>query len=61
MNVTTKMAPPIEMTQTVMLSQNGDGRVTATERTAQIPGQIDMDGQEAPLPNVMTFRKEETN
>lgn len=50
-----KLAPPIPLTQTVMLQLNGDGSVTATERTEQIPGQMNMEGEESPLPRVISF------
>lgn len=56
-NVTTKMAPPIEMTQTVMLSVGADGEIRATERTGQVPGQISMDGDETPMPKTIEFGK----
>ena len=34
---------------------DGDGSITATERTDQIPGQMNMDGGEEPLPTEVTF------
>ena len=52
-----KLAPPVSLSQTVMLSLSGDGSIVATERTNQIPGQIGMDGSEQPLPKVMEFKK----
>ena len=55
MSVQSKLAPQVDLSQTVMLQLNGDGSVTATERTDQIPGQIDIDGDEAPLPKVLSF------
>jgi len=54
-SVQSKLAPQVDLSQTVMLQLNGDGSVTATERTDQIPGQIDIDGDEAPLPKVLSF------
>ena len=50
-----KLAPPVSLSQTVMLQLNGDGSITATERTDQIPGQMNMDGGEEPLPTEFTF------
>lgn len=54
-SVTNKLAQPMPLSQTVLLSFNADGSVTATERTEQIPGQIKMDGTEQPLPRVVSF------
>lgn len=56
-DVIPKLAPPVSLSQTVMLSLGSDGSIVATERTNQIPGQIDMDGKEQPLPKVMEFKK----
>ena len=52
--VTTKLAPPEPLQQTVMLQLVGDGTIVATERTNQVPGQLDMDGNES-IPKVVTF------
>lgn len=54
-NVSSKLAPHVALTQTVMLSLGADGTITATERTEQIPGQLDMEGNEAPLPSTISF------
>lgn len=54
-DVVPKLAPMNSLTQTVMLELRGDGRIIATERTDQIPGQLDFDGNEQPLPNVVEF------
>lgn len=56
-DVVSKLAPPVPLTQTVMLQLNSDGSITATERTNQIPGQLDISGNEAPLPAVITFMR----
>ena len=45
-NVSSKLAPHVALTQTVMLSLGADGTITATERTEQVPGQLDMEGNE---------------
>lgn len=50
------IAPPVPLSQTVLMSVNDAGVVTLTERTDQIPGQIDMEGKEKPLPKEVTFK-----
>lgn len=59
-SVVPKLAPKVDLTQTVMLNLASDGSVIATERTNQIPGQIDIDGNEAPIPTVVAFGKAKT-
>lgn len=54
-NVSSKLAPHVALTQTVMLSLGADGTITATERTEQVPGQLDMEGNEAHLPSTISF------
>ena len=54
-NVSSKLAPHVALTQTVMLSLGADGTISATERTEQVPGQLDMEGNEAPLPSTISF------
>ena len=54
-NVSSKLAPHVALTQTVMLRLGADGTITATERTEQVPGQLDMEGNEAPLPSTISF------
>ena len=56
-SVVPKLAPKVDLTQTVMINLASDGSVIATERTNQIPGQIDIDGNESPIPTVVTFGK----
>lgn len=53
----TKTAPPIPLTQMCFLYQNDAGDVTAAEVTKEVPGQMDMDGGEQPLPRVVEFGK----
>ena len=53
-DVVSKLAPPVSLSQTVMLQMNGSGEIIATERSNQIPGQIDMDGNEK-IPKVVFF------
>ena len=43
-----------KVAQTVMLYQDDDGNVTATELTGQLPGQVDMDGN-VNIPKVVQF------
>ena len=60
-NVSSKLAPHVALTQTVMLSLGADGTITATERTEQVPGQLDMEGNEAPLPSTISFGRLEAD
>jgi len=53
-DVKSKLAPPMAVAQTVMIYQDDDGNVTATEISNQVPGQIDMDGQ-VTIPKVVHF------
>lgn len=53
-DVKSKTAPPMAVEQTVMLYQDDDGNVTATELTSQLPGQVDMDGN-VNIPKVVKF------
>lgn len=57
-DIKSKLAYPVAVAQTVLLAQNDDGTVTATEVTNQVPGQLDMAGEEF-LPKVVSFGKEE--
>lgn len=54
-SVVPKLAPKVDLAQTVMLTITQNGNVIATERTNQIPGQVDMEGNETPLPNTVNF------
>lgn len=45
-DVIPKFAPPLSLSQTVMLSQRDNGSIIATEITNQIPGQLDVEGRE---------------
>ena len=49
-------AAPEALQQTVFMRQRDDGSVQVTEQTAQLPGQIDMAGEELPMPNVVEFK-----
>jgi len=50
------LAPPVPMTQTVMIAQDGNGGFRAMIRTNQLTGQLDMDGGEH-IPKVVNFNK----
>ena len=58
-DVKSRIASMMPITQTVFLRQDDSGSVFATEITKQVPGQIDMDGNEQPLPKVVEFGKKE--
>lgn len=57
-DVKTKIAPPVAISQICFLYQDDEGNVTAAEVTREVPGQIDMSGNEQPLPRVVEFGKE---
>lgn len=57
-DVKSKTAPPVAVTQTVFLAMDDYGNVTATEMTNQVPGQINIDG-EVSIPRVIEFAKAE--
>ena len=54
-SVVPKLAPKVDLSQTVMLNIGADGSIVATERTNQLPGQIDIDGNETPIPQTVNF------
>ena len=54
-SVQSKLAPQVDLNQTVMLTQCEDGTILATERTEQIPGQLSIDGSEQPSAKVLSF------
>ena len=56
-SVQSKLAPQVELSQTVMITQRDDGSVLATERTDQIPGQVDIEGNVEPMPKTISFRR----
>ena len=56
-DVQTKLAAPSTISQTAFLTQNSNGEVIASQVTNQIPGQIDMDGNETPLPQIVNLGK----
>jgi len=54
-DVKSKLAPPVPVSQTVFLAMDDHGNVTATEITNQVPGQVSMEG-ETVLPKVLEFK-----
>lgn len=54
-DVQLKLASPTPLTQTVLIEQHDDGSVTAIERTSQVAGQIDIEG-EVNIPRVIEFK-----
>ena len=56
-DVKSRIAPMVPITQTVFLRQDDYGNVVATEITQEVPGQIDMNGNEQAMPRVVTFGK----
>ena len=54
-SVYSKLAPKVDMSQTVMIRQCDDGSVLATERTNRPAGQIDIFGEEGPMPRTIQF------
>lgn len=55
-DVKTKLSPPEPLTQTVLMRQKDDGTVIVSEKSDQVAGQMDMQGRESPLPNVIEFK-----
>lgn len=53
-DVRSKLAPVEPVAQTVMIYQDDEGNVTATELTGQVPGQMDMEGKTI-IPRVVEF------
>lgn len=56
-DIAPRLAPPATLSQTVMLNLGMNGEIIATERTDQIPGQVDIDGNESPIPKTVQFPK----
>ena len=52
-----KLVPLASLSQTVMLNLGSNGEIIATERTEQVPGQVDIEGNEAPIPRTVFFPK----
>lgn len=56
-DVVPKLAPLEALQQTVLMHLCDDGTVQVTEHTDQVPGQIDIEGGEVPIPNVVQFKR----
>jgi hypothetical protein len=56
-DVQVKLAQPEVLQQTVLMHLCDDGTVQVTEHTDQVPGQLDMEGSEAPIPNIVQFKR----
>ena len=54
-SVKTKLVPSDPAENTIYIAWDDNGLVTASEKLDHIPGQINMEGTETPLPNVVTF------
>lgn len=59
-SVYSKLAPKVDLSQTVMIQQRDDGSVLATERVNGNPGQIDIFGDETPMPRTIQFPRAKT-
>ena len=55
-DIKSKPVPAEAMQQTVFMRQRDDGSVQVTEQTEQLPGQLNISGDEAPPPNVLEFK-----
>lgn len=53
-DVKVKLIPPSPLEQTVLMHQCDDGSIEVSERTSQMAGQLDIDGN-VTVPNVVTF------
>jgi len=53
-DVKVKMAPPVALVQTVLLEKHDDGTIVAMERTNQVTGQMNMEGNET-VPKTVEF------
>lgn len=59
-DVKSKLAPPTSLQETVMIRQADDGSIQVTELMHEVPGQIDISGNETPMPRVITFKEPQT-
>ncbi len=59
-SVYSKLAPKVDLSQTVMIQQRDDGSVLATERVNGNPGQMDIFGGETPMPKTIQFPRAKT-
>lgn len=54
--VTSKIAGYVPVSKTILIDVDDDGSVIATEKTNQVPGQMDMDGK-THIPKMVVFEK----
>lgn len=51
------LAPPVAVTQSMILNRDDAGNVIALQTNSdQLPGQLDVGGEEIPAPNVLSFK-----
>ena len=55
--VTTKLANLVEMEADVSIGINEDGEMVIVQQMDMIPGQINMEGEEAPAANIITIHQ----
>ncbi len=55
-DVQVKLVPPSPLEQTVLMHVSDDGDIEVSERTYQMPGQVDIEGN-VTVPNVVTFNR----
>ena len=55
-DVSSKLQPPEALQQIAAMRQRDDGSVQMQGFTDQVPGQLDMSGNETPVPTVVAFR-----
>lgn len=55
-DIKTVIAPPVTLSQMVLIARDDEGNVIAQEVTSQVPGQVSMDG-DISMPNVVRFKK----
>ena len=60
-DVTFKTAKLKPIKQTMSIRRSDDGSMSLIEQTAQVPGQVDMNGRLAPLPNVIKMNRAAAN
>ncbi len=55
-DIKTVVAPPVTLSQMVLIARDDEGNVVAQEVSSQVPGQIGLDGS-INIPNVVRFQK----
>lgn len=58
--VSSRLAPPVALTQTVLMQLHDDGSVSVMERSDEVPGQMDFEGNEF-VPKIAQFNKPAEN